>query len=142
MRKVILTAVVAAALAAPLGCGDSNGENPMTSTGAITVSQPPVRLTELERATVRRMEDRVQGYCRRAARALAGEARAPTIAQLNEVTSAIDEVGRLAREKPTATLPSGAEVSLALGDVAENLEGSNCSPSLVAHIDQTLADLP
>ncbi len=39
-------------------------------------------------------------------------------------------------------MPGGTTPRLALGDIAENLEGTNCDPRLVAQIDEALATLP
>jgi hypothetical protein len=58
------------------------------------------------------------------------------------VNAALNELIELARAKPEAPAPAGGSVRLALGDIAENLEGTNCDPRLVERIDAVLADLP
>jgi hypothetical protein len=127
--------ISAAAIATVLfGCGGSE-EPPVTPTTA----QP---LTAPEIAVVQDSQRAVYGYCAKVGRYLAGETRPPTAADLNEATDAIDEIASLAREKPGAMLPSGADLRLALGDIAEDLQGSNCSAELVRRIDEALATTP
>jgi hypothetical protein len=125
---------VAAGLAA---CGDDDGGESAGTVrdGEATLSRPEIR-------TIRAAQAEVAGYCARQARALAGQAPAPSPRDLEAVTEALDELGALAEEKPEAETPDGASVRLALGDIAENLEGTNCDPRLVERIDTILAGLP
>ena len=48
----------------------------------------------------------------------------------------------LAAQAPEAGTPDGTTPRLALGDIAENLEGTNCDSRLVARIDEALGSLP
>jgi len=47
----------------------------------------------------------------------------------------------LARRKPTAELDVNQDLRLFLGDVLENLEGSNCDPRMVARLQAGLAGI-
>ena len=124
------------------GCGgsdsDRDDEDQKASTEAAseaeTVRGPPERV-------IRRTRDEVAVYCRRVARVLGGEP-GPTAADYERVTSAIDRLVALAAQRPQATDAIGTTPRLALGDIAENLEGANCDPRLVERIDAALATLP
>jgi hypothetical protein len=138
-RGRLLPSVVLCA-AALAGCGDSgssSGDEETSSVETTTVEQvsgPPARV-------IRRAQTAVDTYCRRVAEAL-GEGRGPTPADFERVSSAIDQLVALAAQRPQATDPIGTTPRLALGDIAENLEGANCDPRLVERIDAALATLP
>ena len=66
----------------------------------------------------------------------------PSAREFERVTGALDELAELASRRPNDVDPSGASAELALGDLAENLEGSNCDSRLVERIDEQLAALP
>lgn len=54
-------------------------------------------------------------------------------------------LGRLADRaelSPEETISDGSTARLALGDLAENLEGTNCDSRLVELINERLAELP
>ena len=151
LRRLIpraLAATIAAATLAAAGaaCGDSDSDSEATispeesSTPLPTVSQSRP-MTAAEGAVIARARERVDAYCARVARALAGE-RPPTSAEFTRVTAALDELAALADRAPTAETIDGTTARLALGDIAENLEANNCDPRLVAHIDAALAGLP
>ena len=90
---------------------------------------------------VRDAQQGVTSYCRARARELGGGK--PTSAKdLERVTSALERLAALAQAKPEAETGDGATVRLALGDIAENLEGTNCDERLVELIDSRLAELP
>ena len=133
LPSVVLCAVALAA------CGDSgsSAEEEASSVETTTVEQvsgPPARV-------IRRAQTAVDTYCGRVAEAL-GEGRGPTPADFERVSSAIDQLVALAAQRPQATDPIGTTPRLALGDIAENLEGSNCDSRLVERIDVALASLP
>lgn len=48
----------------------------------------------------------------------------------------------LAAAKPTAPLGAGQDLRLFVTDVAENLEGSNCDPRMIARLERGLARIP
>ena len=136
MARLTLLGAIAAALALA-ACGGSEGdggESPETR-------EVPRQLTPEETAEVSRLQETVNDYCVGVARYLAGERAAPTGAELDRATEAVDKFAAMARENPSATLPSGADLRLALGDLAEDLEGSNCSAELVRRIDEELATI-
>ena len=57
--------------------------------------------------------------------------------------AAVDRLASIATAKPAATYAqSGRKVRELLGDIAEDLEGSNCAENVVKRIDQTRATLP
>jgi hypothetical protein len=124
---------VAVSLALVLGsCGDDGGSSARTAT-------EPGRLTAAEAETIVVAREAVGRYCAR----IAERGGAPPPArEFDGVTGALDELAALARRRPNDVDPSGASAELALGDIAENLEGSNCDSRLVERIDEQLAALP
>jgi hypothetical protein len=137
---VAAVALIALALSA---CGssdrDETGSQRPVTTETFAPAQP---LTRAKRAKIESAVGEVDHYCRQVARYFAGERGEPSLAELNEALAAIDRIGAVARRQPYAQLRPGVDVRLALGDLAENLEGSNCSPELVARADQALAASP
>ncbi len=89
-----------------------------------------------------RSERVVQRYCGKLALALTGQRKPPSVAEQGRALAATDRLIELARNKPAASLEGGADMRLFLGDLAEDLEGSNCDQRLVQRIDQALATLP
>ena len=81
-------------------------------------------------------------YCRRRALGLTDPQKRPTAGQQASALEAVDAMLGLAGEKPDAKVGQGVEVSLFLGDLTENLEGSNCDPLIVGRLQQGLASLP
>jgi hypothetical protein len=74
---------------------------------------------------------------------LARKRGAPTQRETGRAYEAVDRLAVIARAKPAATHPqSGRTVRELLGDVAEDLEGSNCAQNVVQRIDQARATLP
>jgi hypothetical protein len=128
-------ALVAAAglcLLAIASCGD--GDSPGTA-GTTPAGGAAKRLTADEQALVARSDRTVARYCGHLALALAGQRKPPSAEEQSRVVAATDRLIELARRKPT-------EMRLFLGDLAEDLEGSNCGSRLVERIDQALATLP
>ena len=138
-RARLLPAVVLCAVAVA-GCGDSGSSaaddeaSSVETTSVEQVSGPPARV-------IRRTQTAVGAYCGRVAAGLR-EGRGPTPADFERVSSAIDQLVALAAQRPQARDPLGTTPRLALGDIAENLEGANCDPRLVERIDAALATLP
>jgi hypothetical protein len=130
-------ALVCIALAALLaGCGD-DGDLEGT-----TFEESTTRLTRAESRVIAVAQRRVQGYCADRAQALFGEGEPPSAHDLREVDDALVALARLAARRPEAESAAGVTPRLALGDIAENLEGTNCDQRLVARIDSLLAGLP
>lgn len=119
-------------------CGDdgtTEGEPPDEPAGSVT------RLTADERRLVADSEAAIQLYCRKRALALTDPDKRPTVGQQARALEAVDALVKLADEKPAASLRPGVDVRLFLGDLAENLEGSNCDPAIVARIDEGISTL-
>ena len=89
-----------------------------------------------------RSELAVQRYCGKLALSLTGQGKPPSAEEQSRAFVATDRLVELASEKPVAPLDTGVEMGLFLGDLAEDLEGSNCDSRLVERIDQALATLP
>lgn len=110
--------------------------------------QPPVqvearqRLTPAERERAFDAQQTLSIYCARLGAALVGERRPPSRREEREAFTAVDWLVRLAHEKPTARVQVGVETGLFASDVAENLEGLNCDPRLVARLEQGIANAP
>ena len=138
-----LRCVVAAALAlsavAACGCGDGG------TAGEERTAQPAgsaARLTADDRRLVAESDTAIQIYCRKRALALTDPEKRPTVGQQARALEAVDALVALAREKPAARLRPGIDVRLFVGDLTENLEGSNCDPQIVARLHEGLSSLP
>lgn len=131
----LLACLVGFALLASVGaCGDETDEEAGTF-------EEPARLTPAEVRTVRSAQEAVRVYCAAKLRALATGATVPP-EPLSRARSAVGRLGDLAEAKPEAEVGDGASVRLALGDIAEDLEGTNCDQDLVELIEARLAALP
>ena len=138
MRPALATAVGLSLLAiASCGDGDSSGAAGTTSTGAAAK-----RLTADEQSLVTRSDRTVERYCGKLALSLTGQRKPPSVEEQSRAFAATDRLIELAREKPAARVDTGVDMGLFLGDLAEDLEGSNCDSRLVERIDQGLATLP
>jgi len=143
-RTRLLCATLASAIVTA-GCGDS--DSPSAEEGTATVSAQatvPASRQELSPAGLRVIEtarNEVSAYCRSVAEGLGG-GEGPRPSDLDRVTAALDRLAALATEQPGAETVDGTTPRLALGDIAENLEGTNCDPRLVTRIDEALAALP
>ena len=138
MRAAARLLVIGALLAATVlaGCGE---DEDLAST---TTTSSPAELTGSERDLLADSEAAIVDYCRRRALGLTDSDERPTAAQQARALDAVDAMMGLAREKPEAEVMPGVEVSLFLGDLTENLQGSNCDPQIVARLDAGLASLP
>jgi hypothetical protein len=128
-----------------VACGGSEDEATVEGTvdtapaqTAIGVSEGPLSAAGV--AVIRRAQEAVGVYCSRVARGLA-KGQAPSPRDYERVTAAIDGLAELAAREPEAEAPDGSTPRLALGDIAENLEGTNCDQRLVDRIDQALSEL-
>ena len=135
LRVIALPAVICAIVLG--GCGDGDSDAP----GPGTIQPKPGRLSAKEARLIAGVERKVKDYCARVA-ALVAAGSAPSAAQYAQATRAIDTLAELAREKPLAADPGGQTPRHALGDIAEDLEGSNCDSRLVRRIDEALAVIP
>jgi hypothetical protein len=138
MRPALVTAV-GLSLLAIAACGDDG--SPGTS-GTTPAGAAAKRLTAAEQALVTRSDRAVSRYCGEFALSLTGERKPPSAEEQARVFAATDRLIELAREKPAARVQPGVDTELFLGDLAEDLEGSNCDSRLVERIDQALATLP
>jgi hypothetical protein len=138
MRPALASAV-GLALLVLAACG---GDGSSGSDG----TQPPAaqahRLTADEQNLVTRSDRIVERYCATLALSVTGQRKAPSAEDQDRAFAATDRLIELAREKPAARLETGVDMGLFLGDLAEDLEGSNCDPRLVDRLDQALEALP
>jgi hypothetical protein len=132
------TAGVAVTLCVALAACGGNGEDAATTTSP----EAPGALTHAERDLVRDSESAIVEYCRRRALALTDPAKRPTAAQQADAIEAVDALISLAERKPQAQVRPRVEVRLFVGDLTENLEGSNCDPLILGRLQQGLASLP
>ena len=139
-RAALLSTLAAAAIAG--GCGDEGGEE-----GSAEEASAPSTVTEAaplapaEANLLLRTRSEVDSYCVHVGARVA-EGREPDSARFAAVSAQIDRLTELAREKPLAPSPDGSTPRFALGDIAEDLEGSNCDTRLARKIDEALATLP
>jgi len=141
MKANIIPVFAAIALASALpaaGCGGS--DEPATTGPARTVTEPPP-LSPGEVALLDRTRAAVDSYCVHVGARVA-EGRGPEPARFDRVLAQVARLERLARAEPLAPAPDGSTPRFALGDIAEDLEGSNCDPRLARRIDEALAALP
>jgi hypothetical protein len=133
-RLAVLSLLAAALIAS--GCGADE-----TTTSVSTATSPQENLTREELTLIERAEAEVAAYCRGVAAAVA-RGEAPNARSFARVTLVLEQLGELAAAKPDSETGDGSSPRLALGDIAENLEGTNCDARLVARIDEALARIP
>jgi hypothetical protein len=116
---------IALSLAA-CGGGDSSDDTVLSSrqSGAVTTSLETIRQ-----------------YCRSVGRFLTRRGGAPTRAQVEGSADASATLVDVARQRPEGKYLQQTMRTL-LGDTAENLEATNCSPELVQILQHGLAALP
>ena len=134
---VLAAALLGTATLAAAGCGSDDEEG---TTAARTVTEP-ASLSAPEAQTITATRAAVDSYCVHVgARVASG--RQPDPARFDRVVAAVERLERLAAQKPLASAPDGSTPRFALGDIAEDLEGSNCDTRLARRIDEALAALP
>jgi hypothetical protein len=117
-RRLLLATLLIACLA---GCGDDGSSGP-------TTNPPPPSLTAQERAQAGRSVTAIRRYCRRVARHLAGRGGVPPI---DPAVAAARSIAGIARRKPEASYSGSQRARDLAADLAEDLEGTNCSQTLV-----------
>ena len=138
MRPRALSLAAAAVLALPAaGCGGSDDDD----VGTTPAPSDPTALTGAERDAVADDEASILEYCRARALSLTNPDKRPTVGQQARALEAVDALVALAAEKPAARVRREVDLGLYLGDLAENLEGSNCDPQIVARLEQGLAQV-
>jgi hypothetical protein len=123
--------VLAFALLIPVSCGSESGPGKDSTT-----------LSAAEESLVFHARTSLQSYCARLALYLAGRRAAPSESDARRVDGYLDRLIDVARAKPEGRERSGATMRQLLGDMAENLEGSNCSGGFEQKLDQGLETLP
>jgi hypothetical protein len=127
--SLALAPLLALTLTVPAGCG-SDG------------STKPEQLSADEEAQVSQAENAIHSYCRELLLYLTHRKGAPTSADSDRALGAADRLVELARRKPDALYRQQNPLRLELGDLAEDLEGTNCSPAIGRKLDRALATLP
>jgi hypothetical protein len=110
------------------GCGGDDGST--------TTAAPPkeVTLSSAERARADRSVGAIRAYCRRVARYAAGEVGPPGPLTTGRAVDAARGLALLARRKPDAEYRGSQRIGDLPADLAEDLEGTNCSRRLVAEL--------
>jgi hypothetical protein len=129
LQRVVAGAAICLALTPLMACG-SDEEN-----------RTPT-LTAAERAQVVRTRQAIGAFCTQVGRFLARRRGPPTERELERATAEIDRLGAIVGQKPEARYDNLTTVRQAMGDMAESLEASDCSPALEARIEQALASGP
>lgn len=125
--KLLAAALVIACLAA--GCGDDDPPSPSPST-------PDAPLTAQERRAEDRSVAAIRAHCRAVARYLLnGRGSEPSP---DQAVAAARRIAALARLKPEATYRGSQGARDLAADLAEDLEGTNCSQRLVAELERGL----
>jgi hypothetical protein len=122
--------VAALAVICVTGCGDDGSPS--------TTSQPDTPLTRTEMLEEDRAVATIRAYCRDVARYLSGRGDRPSD---DRALAAARRIAALARRKPEARYRGGQTARQVAGDLAEDLEGTNCSDLLVAELEQGLRPL-
>lgn len=131
------TPAVALVVIALVACGDA--DEPAQQTSSAPVAQ---RLSASDRELISSSERAILSYCRKRALALTDPDRAPSVQQQTRALEGVDALIALGQAKPAARVGAGVDVRLFLGDLVENLEGSNCDPAIIARLEQGLATIP
>jgi hypothetical protein len=134
VRTAACAAIGVVAALGPAGCGDDDSERPAT-----TAPRQEERLTPAERARAHRSQRVILAYCRRVALSVGAAKEPPSESQQRAAFEAARRLTALAGEKPDATVRTGVDAQLFVGDLIEDLEGSNCDPRLAAALEQGLA---
>ena len=108
--------------------------------GACSGDEETGTLSADEKAQVAIAQQALPSYCGQVSLYLAGK-RGPPREELVNAGRRIDVLIGIARRKPDADY-RGRTLRELLGDMAEDLEGTNCSPDLELRIERGLASLP
>ena len=111
------------------GCGDDDDGESKSLSGE-----------ELQQA--RQSSDAIRGYCRDVAAFLAGRRERPTLAEADRTLAAADQLIRTARANPDAPFAGTQTMRDLVGDLTEDLEGTNCSPVLVRRLNDGFDTIP
>ena len=95
-----------------------------------------------EQSAIRDAQTEIHSYCRELVLYVGRRRGPPTASETNRAYGAVDDLVAIARDKPLMQTQSGRTVRELLGDLAEDLEGSNCAENVVERIDQARATLP
>jgi hypothetical protein len=133
---VVLSLALASLITSLAACGGEEDGG-----GATTIRGEPDAMSAGQVEVLRRAQRGVRSYCRARVETLAAGDAAPA-ARFERAVAGLRELGDLAAAEPQAEAPDGSTARLALGDIAEDLEGTNCDQRLVALIDARLAVLP
>jgi hypothetical protein len=150
----LLPATLAALCLALAACGDDEKPGDRTgttgagstattgATGATTPRAPPARLSARGRRTLRAAQTAVARYCRKVGLAALRRARPPTPADLERVEKRLQALVRVGKSQPTALTPAQRTVREAIGDILEDVEGSNCPGPINQRLAEAVAALP
>jgi predicted small lipoprotein YifL len=111
------------------GCGSKQPPRPTAEPRDLTAAEQ--RAAESGLAAIR-------GYCRRVGADLAGRAGPPDPAVLERAVAGARAIATLARRKPDAPYSRVQTARELAADTAEDLEGTNCSATLVAELARGL----
>jgi hypothetical protein len=111
------------------GCGDDS-----SGSGNAPGTEARPSLTAGERAQAERSVAAIRGYCRRVAGYAARVAPPPGPEATDRAVQGARRIAALAREKPAARYRPGQTARDLAGDLAEDLEGTNCSARLVSEL--------
>jgi hypothetical protein len=102
----------------------------------------PEALSATERAQVVRTQRAIGTYCREVGHFLSRRRGPPTEEELGTASAEVDRLVAIARDKPEARYNRSSSIRQVVGDLAEDLEASNCSRALQARFEQALRSGP
>jgi hypothetical protein len=147
-RAALLLLLTCFALPGLGGCGGDEGSSESSPekpdlTSDRTSPRKPELLSAGERSDVREARVEIRSYCHELTLYLARKRGAPTERETGRAFAAVDRLVAIARDKPSAAqAQDGRTVRDLLGDIAEDLEGSNCAANVEQRIEQALVTLP
>jgi hypothetical protein len=122
--RALLLAVLAVALA---GCGGGASDQ---------------QLSTKEKSKAASAESALSSYCRKGRLFLLGKRGPLSASDFQLVNSRLNELFSLARQKPDALYQEEETLRELLGNMAEELEATNCSPNLEQELNRAFNSLP
>jgi hypothetical protein len=100
------------------------------------------RLDVREQIVVSDAQRAIRSYCRQIALFFSRRGSQPSRSQTDRTFRAVDNLIALARRKPDALYQGREGLQDLLNDMAEDLDGTNCSPPLLSRIEEGLRTVP
>jgi hypothetical protein len=100
------------------------------------------RLSAREQTVVSDAQRAIRSHCRQIALFVSRRGSQPSSSQTERTFRAVDNLIALARQKPDPLYQGREDLRDLLNDMAEDLDGTNCSPPLLDRIEEGLRTVP